>query len=101
MIYRQNDQLDEAQEHNDNRKVPRPVILVTPGLTSYSIVTPKSMTLVSDGIQEDTDYTLAGNLWTIPSTEETIEFLVGSFRISYKLPPILIKKELEDVERNI
>lgn len=69
-----------------NKKPPRPVILITKSLQTYSIVTPKSMTLASDGYQESSDFSLAGHSWVVPESLEEVKFYIGSSTVTYKLP---------------
>ena len=79
--------IERAKEGKEaTKKVPRPVILITKGLQTYSIVTPKSMTLASDGYQENSDFSLAGHSWVVPESLEEVKFYIGSNTVTYKLP---------------
>ena len=76
--------------HKDNieettKKPPRPVILISKTKDSFSVITPKSMELLSDGILEESDSSLAGHTWTIPLESSRLDFQIGPHVVSYNL----------------
>lgn len=82
-----NETESEVQEATKKtKKVPRPVILIYRNIDSYTIITPKSMTLLSDGQREPSDRTLAGYTWIISTDCSEALFQIGDHKVSYILP---------------
>ena len=82
-----NETESEVQETaKKSKKAPRPVILIYRNIDSYTIITPKSMTLLSDGQREPSDRTLAGHTWVISADCSEALFQIGDHKVSYNLP---------------
>ena len=82
-----NETESEVQETTKkSKKAPRPVILIYRNIDSYTIITPKSMTLLSDGQREPSDRTLAGYTWVISADCSEVLFQIGDHKVSYILP---------------
>lgn len=72
-------------QEETNKKPPRPIILISKAKDNFSVITPKSMELLSDGILEESDSSLAGYTWSIPLESTKADFQIGSHIISYTL----------------
>ena len=82
-----NETESEVQETaKKSKKAPRPVILIYRNIDNYTIITPKSMTLLSDGQREPSDRTLAGYTWVISADCSEVLFQIGDHKVSYNLP---------------